>query len=169
MRAFFALEIDEALANRIDRWRANSLPPFASAVPWHNFHLTLAFLGEISRGQRDELCKLAAGAGVPPFELRLDSMGYWPRREISYLAPRAWPAGLDDLAGQLRRISNRLGLKSDRRQYRPHVTLSRRCAAEPPPPLVPPDFEISAGAFHLYESRRVKAGVRYEVIARWKL
>ena len=169
MRAFFALEVDDDLAGEIDLWRSRSLPPFSRPVPWRNFHVTLAFLGEVSPARCNALCKMADGAGISPFELRFESLGYWPRQKISYLAPRTCPAGLDGLVGRLRRTSNRLGLKMDQRKYLPHLTLARRCEAAPAPPLSAPDFRLGVSAFHLYRSKQMKTGVRYEVMASWSL
>ena len=169
MRAFFALPVEQETASAIDRWRTNSLPAFERPVVQANFHVTLAFLNEIS----DETCRslenLAAGILMRPFSLELDSPGYWPKQGIYFLEPSNTPDVALDLADQIRRSCQRLGIRVDRRDYLPHLTLARRCETAPPHPLSEPDFRINCDEFCLYQSIRGVNGVRYEKVSGWPL
>ncbi len=167
MRLFYGIDIDDQVAGEIDHWRSQSLPPYVKPVPRENFHITLGFVGEKDEAACETLIMATDGIRVAPFEITLDTMGYWPKQQISYLAPAAWPAEIDNLAQTLRRLMSRHNIKADKRTYQPHLTLARRCELEPPVALIRPAFRIYVDGFHLYESRRMKTGVRYEVIASW--
>jgi 2'-5' RNA ligase len=88
------------------------------------WHVTLAFLGEV--GRREPLLPglAAAAAGVPPLTLRVRGGGSFPGV--------LW-AGLDGdlttlhrLADGVRQACRDAGSHVDRRPFRPHVTVARR-------------------------------------------
>ena len=56
MRAFFGLSPDPVTKLAIQEWRDKTLPQFNAPVPTANFHVTLAFLGQINPRQLDALC-----------------------------------------------------------------------------------------------------------------
>lgn len=162
MRAFFALSADDETSAAIEYWRDSKLPLFLRPVARINFHLTLTFLGEISDRQFSDLETMASNIRVPPFRLCFDSTGYWPKQQIYYLAPTHVPGSLHDLVNQLRQIANRLNIKVDKRRYQAHLTLARRCQQAPPEALTPPDITLNSREFCLFESTRMKGGVRYD-------
>lgn len=164
MRAFFALPLDAALTTKVSNWRENSLPPLARPVPAENLHVTLAFLGDISPEQCQTLIHLCNDLQFEPFDLEFGRTGYWPRQEIFYLEPFAVPAELLTLHDDLNRLLRLLNLKADRRTYHPHLTLARRCETAPPAPLNPLEFTLPCNSFVLYESVRLRKGVRYEPV-----
>lgn len=131
--------------------------------------MTLVFLGDASLAVCDRLAADMSSVTAPKFTLHLDTLGYWPKQEISYLGPQTIPSPLDSLVTQLRKLGSRQGLKVDRRRYQPHVTLARRCELPPPPPLLPPDMTINVEDFSLIESTRVAGGVRYESVCDYPL
>ena len=169
MRAFFALSADDETSAAIEYWRDSKLPPFLKPVARINFHLTLTFLGEISARQLSDLGTMASGIRVPAFRLCFDSTGYWPKQQIYYLAPTQVPGSVHDLVNQLRQMANRLNIKVEKRKYQAHLTLARRCKLAPAEALAPPDITLDCAKFCLFESTRMKGGVRYDLIESFDL
>lgn len=168
MRAFFGLSVEEA-SGAVASWRASALPPFERPVAAENLHITLVFLGDINTRQFRQLSQLAGLVAGRAFPLQLNSIGYWPKQEVSFLAPRQVPQPLDNLVSDLRRLAKRAQLRVEKRQYQPHLTLARRCLRAPPAPLTEPDFHLHCSDFTLFESVAQRNGVRYEQIQSWPL
>lgn len=134
IRLFLALcpgaAVRAALARHAATWRWN-----ADAVRYqpNDWHVTLHFIGAVPRARLEEL---RGGLAVPmtPFELRFGEPLLWPHG-LAVLLPMAVPPALQALHDALGRRVRQLGLATDARTYRPHLTLARRAAqAVPPPP-----------------------------------
>ncbi len=169
MRAFFALKPAAERCLAIERWRQLNWPLLPGPVPVANFHITLAFLGEIDSRRLERLTGRARELRLPGFELELDCLGYWPKPGILWLGPRRWPDSLASLAGALAAAGAAARLKMDRRRYRPHLTLARRLRRPPPAALEPPRLRCDFDSFALYESGGGPRGVVYREVARWPL
>lgn len=173
MRLFLGLDLPEHSARAIADWRDRALPPVARAVPPANFHITLAFLGEVPSGEIETLSCLVdeccAEFSFDPFEVLLDQPGFWPRPGILWLGAAAPPPGLMALASALRRLPRSLGLKRDRNPFVPHVTLFRGVRDTPPAPVIAPSFPFVQDTLTLFESERLREGVRYRSLEEWKL
>ena len=94
------------------------------------WHLTLAFLGEVDDLRRDRVqTRLARAASrSPPLHLAIASAGVFGSRQ----RPRVLWAGVDgDVAALIRlaqstgAAARRSGIPVEERRYRPHVTLAR--------------------------------------------
>lgn len=91
------------------------------------FHLTLAFLGEVSGPQARAVREGLHGVRADPFELRLSGVGHFPPRG----EPKVLWAGVEPTApvvalhDAVRRRLLRLGVTPEARRYVPHVTLAR--------------------------------------------
>ncbi len=124
-RLFVALEIPDDVRGELVALRRGIAG--ARWVPDEQFHLTLAFLGELdgptAAAARDGL----HGVRADPFELELSGVGRFPPRG----RPRVLWAGLRDaddvtvLADAVRRCLGRRGVPTDSRRFAPHVTLAR--------------------------------------------
>jgi 2'-5' RNA ligase len=173
MRTFFALEPDAEKKLQIANWRDKSLPGLDKAVPSPNFHVTLAFLGEIDAGALDRLClqvdNWMSTHPVAPGHFSLEQMGYWPHAQIAWLGPAQWPSDLDKLTTKLRHIGHGVGAKSDKKRFQPHITLARHCTTPPPAALLPPSIDLDYRHFALFESVRGRQGVHYQVLAKWDM
>jgi 2'-5' RNA ligase len=129
-----ALEAAQEKLSRYKGWKA---------VPPHQLHLTLLFLGERPEGDLEDLIALGhrLGRKTPPFVAGLRGTGYFPNEGT----PRVWFAkaeggGFDLLARGLRdgvrEVLGEEALKAEGdRAFKPHITLARRKA---PAPRVPP-------------------------------
>ena len=131
IRAFWAIdlpqELKSALGSLQERLRAD-LPP-AHWPPPENFHLTLAFLGNIPETALSQA--LEAGRQVAaahhPFSLHTAELGAFPdpkRARILWLGLQA-EASLARLVLDLQQSMGALGLNPDDKSFIPHLTLAR--------------------------------------------
>lgn len=173
MRLFFGLAPDAATTLAIAHWRDRQLSCSGRPVPPANFHLTLAFVGELHDQAIERLCigvdDWLPGSGIGGATLHLNRTGYWNRPGIYWLGPEHWPEHLTRLAGKLGSLAGAAGGKRDRNNFLPHVTLYRRCATPPPGPAGPPSIEMSYTHCTLFESRQGRRGVSYYPLEEWPL
>ena len=173
MRVFFGLDPDPSCKRAISSWRDRCLGADGRPVPPGNFHVTLAFVGEIDEGPLERLCGAVDGwaeAAQPGAgSLRLDRVGYWPRPAIFWLGSSAVPESLSALALALQKRSVAAGARRDAHDWVPHVTLFRRCRQPPPAPLETPDIVLDYRHITLFESQSGREGVRYSPLAEWPL
>ena len=134
------------------------------AVPQHNLHLTLLFLGNQSRSSVEELCSRVDELRAKRFELALDHFGWFPRPKVAWLGADAPRAGMD-LVQQLSRISSACGMRYQQRGWRPHMTLFRRVSQQPEWPNLP-TIQWAPHDFVLLQSM---ASQPYQVLQRWPL
>lgn len=169
MRAFIALELPDAfafeaaaLADRL------SLVCEGRFVPHENYHLTLAFLGDIGEAQAaDAVCALDnACAGRGPVMLASDGLGRFGRPSDATLwMGVAASEELDDLAAEVRRQLELRGLSYDAQLFKPHVTLARRVRL-PKGELPMLEFPRQEGAAHvtLFKSTLSREGASYKAL-----
>ena len=130
-RLFLALwpppEVAAALLSRYDSARTDASARMETPS---RVHLTLHFLGHVARERLEGLC---AGLHVSfvPFDLYLRDCTRWPHGLV-VAEPDALPAALVDLHASLGRALESLGLPTERRALRAHLTLARRHAASRP-------------------------------------
>jgi 2'-5' RNA ligase len=171
VRLFFALDLPPACKRAIADWRDRALSADGRSVPPANFHLTLAFLGDVAPARLEQLLDSVDAEPVPRLAtLHLDRVGYWPRSGIFWLGPGpgAGSEGLASLAERLGRCGQRVGARRDRRRFTPHVTLYRDCRQPPPAPAAAPDIACGCEAVTLFQSLRGSGGgVYYEPVAEW--
>ncbi|KXI29298.1 RNA 2',3'-cyclic phosphodiesterase [Paraglaciecola hydrolytica] len=170
MRAFLGLEPDAKTKLAIDAWRNKALPDLAEFVPPANYHITLAFLGQLSLRQQDNLQQLIDDMKEPcQFKVSLDTVGYWPKPKALWLGCQQTASKHLSLATQLTTLAQGAGISMLKRDYQAHLTLVRKCAANPPAPLIDPQFSWLAQDFHLYESLSTPKGVTYVIRNSWRL
>jgi 2'-5' RNA ligase len=142
-------------------------------VPPANFHITLAFVGEIGNLTLERLClsvdEWLAGKSVSGADFDLDRVGYWPKPGIYWLGCCSCPQQLAGLAERLKGIAASVGGKRDRKPFQPHVTLYRRCSGAPAAPSTALSIPVSYRHFSLFESIQGKSGVSYHVLQDWGL
>lgn len=171
MRLFFALWPDTATrsalaatASRLKKACGGRSPPAG------NLHLTLAFLGNVAASRLPDLRLVADAVIAEPFALDLASTGYWRAQRLAWAAPLSCPPALTALHGQLTDALRLRGFHTERRAFKPHVTLLRDAAA--PPPSSDDgvmNLHWPVRDFVLACSEPVSQGVRYRVIGAWPL
>ena len=165
LRLFFALSCPGELAEQIVLWR-DSLHLGGRPVIAANLHLTLAFLGRQPSSRLPDLRGLAATVQVSTFDLCLDRL-VRRRSGLLYLAPSQSPAGLLELAEQLRQALLSGGFSLEARPFLAHLTLMRRCGGRPPQDC--PTFDWPVGHFTLLASEPGPHGSVYQRLQQWPL
>ena len=160
----------QAIASTTAPVRGTSQPASQpSPVSAENLHLTLLFLGHQPMSQIPLLSQQASqvvdALALPPFAIRLDRLGLFPKARVAWIAPSQPPEPLLQLETRLRAALTAVGIGVEERPYRPHVTLLRKCQAATTAEVSP--VELCANALHLYESRSTPDGVRYLQLASW--
>ena len=178
MRLFAAADIPAAVRAPLASWGAACADavPGLRAIPEERLHLTLVFLGSRADGEAPEIGELVTACADGPVEVALgEPLWLSPRRPHVLTVAVADPSGR--LAEMQARVSAALeagvGHESERRRWRPHVTVARvrRGAGVRPGdvalPRVPsPSFALEA--LTLYRSHSGPAP-RYEALARTRL
>jgi len=174
-RLFFALWPDEAERQQLKQCQqlkcfSDSLQdhPGSRAVFPGNFHITLAFLGNVNSSQRACAEQIANSIQCSSFKLTIDTADYWHKPRILWVGPSEMPEALVTLATELRDGAIACGVQMDMRPYNAHVTLMRKIARLPEGLAIRP-FPWVARHFVLIESTTRPEGVRYEVIKEWPL
>ena len=188
MRLFVALDIDEAIQQRLDDY-VRTLQPRLSGVRFvrsSNYHVTLKFLGELlaSEAVRECLRELRH----PGFQIDISGVGFFPNTH----APRVFWAGinaplLSGLAHSVDTTIRALGFPLEC-EFHPHLTLARNGSGRPRPlrgerspdafaqlaeivaSSVAPEFgTMTAREFFLYESRLSPSGASYVKLESFRL
>jgi len=187
MRLFAALEIPADIVDDIAAWwQAACLHLPASEwrdVPPRNWHITLAFYGEV-KGEKVAMLQdmLAECADrTSPMLLSLGQAGFFPhpgRARVFWLGIEADGGNLRSLARCCRRAVHATVRKHVSREepFRGHLTLARRRGFPAPvavevleglPP--PPQAQWTAESLTLFQSQLNKNGARYRVLDEFDL
>ena len=182
MRLFVALDVPEESRERLRGVIAQLKPecPHARWVRPEGIHITLKFIGDVAPEKLDAIVGALAlvygdgGSGaMQPVEIRFRGIGFFPnerRPRVLWCGVAASPY-LAQIARDIERALEPLGIESESRAYTPHLTLARS--------QQPQDFErlarASAGdlaqrdlgtaretAFHLFESFLKPTGAEYK-------
>jgi len=138
------------------------------AIPAHNIHLTLAFLGDVARGRMSRLEEIAAAISGQRFELNVSRVEYWRHNRIVWAGVTHCPGELQALAAGLERALSTEGFRFDRRPYVPHITLLRDAHRAPATAAIPA-VSWRVHDFALVESVPRERGRVYEVLRGWPL
>jgi RNA 2',3'-cyclic 3'-phosphodiesterase len=146
--------------------------------PLESLHLTLRFFGEIRQDVARDLDSALMAVQVRPFEIELAGAGsFADGDEINAVwAGVAENAELRRLAEACETAARRAGLKPDKRNYRPHVTLAYLRHPDPAEVaawiqannlLKSPPIEVQN--FGLYSSHMGRDGSHYRLEAEYGL
>lgn len=146
-------------------------------LPDENFHLTLAFIGEVDRHGLEEAASTLAGVAAPAFDLKLSGCGYFGDRKPRALWAGAAPtAALSHLQSKVDVALRRAGLFEEKRKFTPHVTLAylHGVAKDEAELYCAVNGLFAAGPFpvdefHLYESHLGSEAAHYEVVESYSL
>lgn len=173
MRLFVALclptEALHALETLQDRL------PAGRPVPADNLHLTLAFLGEVDDTAAEALHDALSNLRAAPVMLRLGGAEVFGGRHGQAIALGAEGCPpLQDLHDRVRSRIHGAGLNTERRRFRPHVTLARLPGRGHAAPLVQALSTARLGpfactGFALIESRLHPRGAIHTPLARYPL
>lgn len=170
MRAFFGLSPNAETKLAIQTWRNNAFPDLHAPVPEANFHVTLAFLGNVSVEQLDTINHLIDQTPkVTTFDVSLNQLGYWSKPKAFWLGCQQTAPEHTRLVTLIHGIANQSGLQLQQQEYVTHLTLARKCKVKPPEPVVPANFQWHVDQFHLFESISSSQGVYYAIRQSWPM
>ncbi len=178
IRCFVALPLPDAIRSALAV--AQFLLPLPRRVPPENFHLTLAFLGELPEPVVEDVHHALSAIRADRLALRLSGFGLFggaqPRAVWAGVAPES---ALDRLQRKVVQAAAGAGVRPEGRRFSPHVTLGR---FPPPAPDEAMRIEraVAAGAplpgdpfpvdrFVLYRSHLTRGGAQYEALAEYLL
>ncbi|MFT5838326.1 MAG: 2'-5' RNA ligase [Flavobacteriales bacterium] len=170
MRAFLGLSPDANTKLAIDTWRNKALPNLETLVHADNFHVTLAFLGNVTSEQLEVIIRLIDEMPkITDFDVSLNLLGYWPKPKAFWLGCQQTAINHQKLTKHLHEIAKKSGLLLQEKDYVAHLTLARKCKASPPAPLFPAHFLWHVNQFHLFESKSNAQGVYYSIQQSWPI
>jgi len=131
-RLFTGLEIPRAQSDRLMMLRGDIIT--ARWIETSNYHITLRFLGDVSRHTANEFCDKIAelSLDLDPFSLTIKSVGHFGSKRAHAL----W-AGLEknealvNLHKMHERAAIEVGLEHEPRKFIPHITLARLSRTRP--------------------------------------
>lgn len=125
IRLFIAIDIPEDIKMWL-QGMGSSIPK-ARAVPDHQLHLTLKFIGDVESSVVLDIEENLSTISFSQFEIRLKGVGTFPPRGT----PRVLWVGVEG-NGTLTMLRNRiesslsdLGIPRSKKKYTPHITLAR--------------------------------------------
>jgi RNA 2',3'-cyclic 3'-phosphodiesterase len=164
MRLFFALwpDADAAaqLASAIDKL---ALKTPSCVVKPGNYHVTLAFLGEVPNSQLAQWQQIGRTLRAPRCTIEFNALEYWAEPKVVAAVAQEPPAALLELWDQLREVADLPLL-----ELRVHVTLARKVAQAPVLQAMSA-FAWHANSVSLVRSETGGAESAYTVVDTWPL
>ncbi len=167
-RLFFALWPADEVRQAIHAQTKTVLKEKGKPVRISNLHITLVFLGNISKEKIPDYQQAASQVQARTFALQLDQLGAFQRAQILWLGCSVIPDALQTLVLQLNTELSHCGFVADARPYVPHVTIARKYKGKTLPTFSA-NIPWSVSEFSLVESRSVEGGVEYHVLQSWPL
>ena len=190
MRLFVALDIDDAIRERIERFLegVREFEPEARWVRPESLHVTLKFIGEKPAEAVEAIRNALAGVKPGPMEISFPGYGFFPTAKSA----RVFWVGIESgpqLAALAKAVDEALavlGIAREEHAFSPHLTLARGGGGSGSPhwregdrpnrgfqrlqeklaALSTPEFgTMTAREFFLYESQLQRGGSRYGKIA----
>jgi len=169
MRAFIALDIPQALREDVAALaRQLKTSVRGRFVPRENYHVTIAFLGDvIERELADAMLALdEAASRFAPVELAPDGLGKFGRANDAtlWLGFTQNPK-LMELAAFVREGLDDAGVNYDSKPFVPHLTIARRAALDSGTlPALPFPAPAHADELTLFKSTLTGDGAIYEPV-----
>jgi RNA 2',3'-cyclic 3'-phosphodiesterase len=168
VRVFFALWPDDETRARIaNATAAIALTRGARWVPRENYHLTLAFIGEIGDSRLALLEQIGRSQRAVACTIRFDALDHWPESRVLVALAREAPGALLELWARLHADLASLHLVQPAR-FRAHVTLARKVVqASVQQAMSPIDWNVRS--LSLVRSETGGAASVYTVVNTWPL
>jgi 2'-5' RNA ligase len=169
LRTFFALWPDPAARDALAALARDTAVRLQGRAPAAgNLHVTLAFVGDVAAPRLPVLraVGLAAASGARAFTLTLDRIGAFRGTGIAWAGASTAPAELERLVASLASALADAGFPTERRAFRPHVTLARHCLVSVSAALEAP-VAWSVARVALNASETLPGGPRYRELAAW--
>jgi len=131
MRLFVAIKIPEDIRDELVAVEGKLAGIYrARWVKRDNIHLTLKFLGEVEEKRLGDTAKIVSEISKdnPGFDLNLENIGGFPnlkRPRVLWVGVQRGEKNTVCLMEQLEKNFARLGIKPEKREKNPHITLGR--------------------------------------------
>ncbi len=150
LRVFFALWPDARARERLAELAVDvAREGKGRAIPARNLHVTLSFIGSTAPERVDALCEagVLASREIGAIDVSLERLGGAHNGELVWVAPVALARELIALHEKLDALLGERGFATESREFRPHVTLARRCARRVRlPPIAPIAWRVTCVA-----------------------
>lgn len=129
MRLFIALDIDDAIRERITRF-VDGVRNFAPDARWvkpESLHITLKFIGEQPEATLDRIRQSLTKVQVPTAEIRFRGYGFFPTvnaARVFWIGMESGPQ-MGALAAAIDDKMYGSGIPKEDRAFSPHLTLAR--------------------------------------------
>jgi 2'-5' RNA ligase len=171
-RLFFAFWPDDALRTEIAAAGTGWLRDYPCRPQRPDqWHITVAFLGAVAVERQPALhaaAQAVAGLLGEPATIVLDRLEHWSKPQVLCVAASDVPAVLRSLVSTLDAALDQQGFHTDRRAFRPHLTLARKARQRVRARAVTP-LAWPVSRLWLVRSVSDAAGSRYEPCAGWNL
>ena len=194
MRIFIALDIDDAIRERIARF-VDGVTGFAPEARWakpESLHVTLKFIGEQSEPAVEQIKNALSTIAARAADIHFRGYGFFPTAKAARVFWVGMEAGpqLAALAVAIEEKMASLGIPKEDRAFSPHLTLARGAGGSGSPrrskadgpnrtfhrlqeklaALPTPEFgTMTAREFFLYQSQLSPKGSKYTKLARFAL
>jgi len=194
MRLFIALDIDDAIRERLARF-IEGVRGFAPDSRWarpESLHVTLKFIGEKPDPTAEQIKQALNAISSSAFELQFRGYGFFPSPKSARVFWAGIAAGsqLAALAATVDEKMGALGIPKEEHAFSPHLTLARDAGGSGSPrrhkrdgalrtfqhlqeklaALPAPEFgTMMAREFFLYQSQLSPKGSKYTKLARFAL
>jgi 2'-5' RNA ligase len=169
MRLFFAVWPDTATQECLAAAAAAvDYGAGAQLVSRENYHLTLAFVGEVAESHLPDLQTIGRELRSPGFTLKFDAYEYWPKPEVVVCAAREIPGALAEIWERLHGNLAAHNLAQNPKRLRPHTTLARK-VSQAPVWTAMSEFAWIAREFSLVRSDTTGTRSVYTVVDTWPL
>ncbi len=131
MRAFVGFFTTKSLYENVDKFREESKGFIKGKwVEPQNLHITLQFLGDITREQSVGVLKnlQTIADKYSPFKVAYKSLGVFPDRKrprILWMGVSKGENVLKKLAKEVSNLNRKAGIRADSKPFHPHVTVCR--------------------------------------------
>jgi RNA 2',3'-cyclic 3'-phosphodiesterase len=129
MRLFIALDIEDAIRDRIARF-VEGVQGFAPDARWvkaESLHVTLKFIGEQQEAAVEKIKQTLGTVSASPPEIQFRGYGFFPTAKsprVFWIGMEAGPQ-LAALAAAVEEKMESLGIPNEDRAFSPHLTLAR--------------------------------------------
>ncbi|MBE7439466.1 MAG: RNA 2',3'-cyclic phosphodiesterase [Spirochaetales bacterium] len=169
MRIFLASWLPEELAAELAVLSFDL--PGARPIPASNFHVTIRFLGDCMPAVQDDVEAIMQSIEFTPFAVDIAGVGQFEQGKNRVVWARVESEGLLRLEAKIKRELEKMGIRVERRRFRPHITIGR--IASPDELRLQQFFQdyydfsgsFECSSFGLYASRLHPDGPRYREIA----
>jgi len=194
MRIFVALDIDDAIRQRVLRFMegVSGFAPDARWVRPESLHVTLKFIGEKPPEAVAEIKQALSSVGAEKVDMNFRGYGFFPTAKaarVFWLGIESGPQ-LAALAKAVDQALKALSIPQEEHAFTPHLTLARGAGRSGAPhgkkgdaanrnfhrlqeklaALTAPEFgTMAAHEFFLYQSQLSQGGSRYTKIASFPL